>query len=275
MTCCARRGKPPTLLRIRSIVGLLPLIAAEIVPDELFQRFPAVSRPRRLVHPASSGTGAARRQLARAERLRATVCWRSCADAASTRSDAHARRDGVSYRPTACARCRAIISTILMRSRSPARRSASNTSPAKARRGSTAATPTGEGPVWAPINFLLIQALRKLQPVLLWRRFPDRACPTGSQKPTSTSGRRGRRIVAPFQSLFLKDADGPPALSGGDWPLFDDDPQNFRDRVAVLRIFSRRHRARLRRLASNRLDGVVAALMRTPKSRTEDAPIEH
>ena len=32
--------QPPMLLRIRSIVGLLPIVAAEIVPDALFERFP-------------------------------------------------------------------------------------------------------------------------------------------------------------------------------------------------------------------------------------------
>ena len=72
-------GQDATLLRIRSVVGLLPIVAAEIVPSDLFDALPAIPR----AHAngscsigrswrASSPTGASPTPTA-------TGCWRSCA----------------------------------------------------------------------------------------------------------------------------------------------------------------------------------------------------
>ena len=89
------------------------------------------------------------------------------------------------------------------------------------------------GPIWAPINFLLIEALRKLH-----RYFGDEfrvECPTGSQT-YLTLDEIADELSRRFQSLFLKDADGSARLSGRDGRGFDDDP-NFRDRLQFFEYF--------------------------------------
>ena len=77
----------------------------------------------------------------------------------------------------------------------------------------SAATRTGAGPIWMPVNGLIIRALLQYYTLLRRRlhgRVPDRLGP--ADEPVPRSPRRSRRRLA---SIFLRDADGRRPVYGG------------------------------------------------------------
>ena len=108
------------------------------------------------------------------------------------------------------------------------------------------------GPVWMPVNFLLIESLRKYH-----RFFGDSftvECPTGSGNRVTLNGvadELRRRLAA----LFLP-VEGWPRPCHGSFGRFADDPHWRGDHVhAVLRVLRRRDRPRAGSEPSDRLDG--------------------
>ena len=224
-------GQAPRLLRIRSIVGILPIIAAEVVPDELFKRFPQF-RARAdwyIKH--------------RPELARLVSNWRE-PNAGGDRLLAVTRRR----------RLKAVLARMLDETeflspygvRSVSRYHLDHPfeitlggkdftlkyEPGEGETRIYGGNSNWRGPVWAPINYLLIQTLRKLH-----RFYGDDfqiACPTGSETFLSLAG-VADELSRRFQSLFLKDSNGRRPCQA-QWPRFDDDPY-FRDRLQFFEYF--------------------------------------
>jgi hypothetical protein len=88
------------------------------------------------------------------------------------------------------------------------------------------------GPIWFPVNFLIIQALRE------YHRYYGNGfqveCPTGSGQMKTldqVATELGRRIAR----IFLRDGDGKRPVFG-DSPMFNDDP-NWRDLIPFYEYF--------------------------------------
>jgi hypothetical protein len=224
-------GQAPSLLRIRSIVGLLPLIAAEVIPDELFERFPQF-RARAdwyIQH--------------RPELARLVSNWRA--------PNAHGDRLLAVMRKR---RLNAVLTRMLDETeflspygvRSVSRHHLDHPyeitlggktftlkyEPGEGETRIYGGNSNWRGPVWAPINFLLIQALRKL-----YRFYGDEfqmACPTGAQTMMNLD-EVADELSRRFQTLLLKGADGRRPCQAA-WPRFDGDP-HFRDRLQFFEYF--------------------------------------
>ena len=109
------------------------------------------------------------------------------------------------FRRTAFARSRDSTATILTCCASTAPNIAWTTSPASPAPDCSAATPTGAGPIWFPVNFLLVESLQKFHHYLgddFKVEFP-----TGSGKMMTlweVAGELSRRMT----SIFLRDENG-------------------------------------------------------------------
>ena len=105
------------------------------------------------------------------------------------------------------------------------------------------------GPVWIPVNYLLIESLYEFH-----RYYGDEfrvEYPTGSGKKFSLSeiaDDLARRVT----TLFLKDAEGVRPVMAA-YPMLQADPRSQRSRT-VPRVLSRRQRTWRRRFASDRLE---------------------
>ncbi len=208
-------GEAPTLLRIRSAVGLLPIVAAEVLPDELFARFPHFRaraewflqhRPElaRLVSDWREPNAKGDRLLAllRRRRLKATLA--RMLDETEFLSP-HGVRSVSRYHLDHPYEIELSGKKFTLAYE-----------PGEGETRIYGGNSNWRGPVWAPINFLLIQSLRKLH-----RYYGDEfraECPTGSQN-YLTLEEVADELSRRFQSLFLKDARGRRALSGRDAAL--------------------------------------------------------
>jgi hypothetical protein len=224
-------GQDPTLLRIRSIVGLLPIVAAEIVPNDLFERFPEFRarvdwfvqhRPElaRLVANWREPNANGDRLLAILRRRRLNALLTRMLDETEFLSP-HGVRSVSRYHLDHPYEIGLAAQTFSLKYE-----------PGEGETRIYGGNSNWRGPVWAPINFLLIQALRKLN-----RYFGDEfrvECPTGSQNYLDL-GEVANELSRRFQTLFLKDAAGRRASQAA-WPRFDDDP-NFRDRLQFFEYF--------------------------------------
>ena len=106
-------------LRIRSMVGIIPLFAVEVLEQDVIDRLPGFKkrlewflkhRQDLARHITLLRLGCRRRRTAH-EHV-ASAAGHSVARAAGARAAVRARRERSSCRRTACARCRAIITTI-------------------------------------------------------------------------------------------------------------------------------------------------------------------
>ena len=223
--------QPPTLLRIRSAVGLLPIVAAEIVPDALFARFPQFRaraewflehRPElaRLVSNWRVPNAQGDRLLALTRRRRLKAALARMLDETEFLSP-HGVRSVSRYHLDHPYEIELGGQTFKL-----------TYEPGEGETRIYGGNSNWRGPIWAPINYLLIQALRKLH------RFYGDAfrveCPAGSGNYLSLAG-VADELSRRFQSLFLKDADGRRAYQA-DTPRFDDDP-HFRDRLQFFEYF--------------------------------------
>ena len=132
-------------LKVRSMVGLIPLFAVETLEPELCAKVPEFTE--RLdwflnYRPDLAGAGLA---LERAGQRRAPAAVAAARQPHEEAAEADARRDRSSCPTTACARSRGITASTRTRSTGTASASRSNTSRANRRRGCSAAIRTGAG----------------------------------------------------------------------------------------------------------------------------------
>ena len=118
------------------------------------------------------------------------------------------------------------------------------------------------GPIWMPVNYLIIESLQKFH-----HYYGDDfkvECPTGSGRYLTldeVADELSRAADAGCSCATRTGAGRSSATSA----LLQNDP-HFRDYVLVLRVLPRRHRPRRRRVAPDRLDrpGRQAAAAETP-----------
>ena len=166
------------------------------------------------------------------------------------RADArpHARHRRSSCRPTASGRCRSTTSTTRSRSSSTASTPPSTTSRPSPQSGLFGGNSNWRGPVWFPVNYLLIQALTRFGRYLGDDFLVEHPTGSGTKRTLAeVADDLGDRLI----DLFRADADG-------NRPAFGGDPRFARRRLArpapVLRVLPRRHRRRPRRVPPDRLD---------------------
>ena len=124
------------------------------------------------------------------------------------------------------------------------------TSLASRRTGLFGGNSNWRGPIWFPVNYLLIESLQKFH-----HYFGDDVkveCPTGSGQ-MLTLAEVATELSRRLSCLFLRDQAGRRPVFG-DEERFQQDP-HWRDLVPFPRVLPRRHRSRRRRKSPDRLDG--------------------
>ena len=243
-------------LRVRSLVGLLPMCAATVLEPGSLERVPEsageVGAVRRGVQGFDPGAGAAARAGRRRE---ATAVARRRRPAAADPGD-HARRVGVP-RPVRDSRDLALPRRAPVRVRH--RRTALSRrvrAGGVAARGCSAGTRTGAGPVWFPMNLVILRGLRQLHAY-----YGDNLkveCPTGSgieMNLLEVAEEIGRRLI----SIFLRDDDGRRPVFGGIEP-FQSDP-HWRDLLLFHEYFHGDNGAGLGASHQTGWTGLVALLL--------------
>ena len=131
-------------LKVRSLVGLLPLCASTVFESDAVERFPKLMEmialfrkrhPEVVAHVAPTDRGSSATTGAGCCRSSTRRSWSACSPTCSTRTS--------SSGPTAFARCRGITWTIRSCFTSVVRSTRSSTCPASRTPGCSAATPTG------------------------------------------------------------------------------------------------------------------------------------
>ena len=121
--------------------------------------------------------------------------------------------------------------------------------PAESDTGMFGGNSNWRGPIWMPVNALIIRAL--LQYYTYYGNDFTVECPTGSGRQMNLY-QVAEEISRRLANIFLKDKDGRRPVYGGT-RKFQEDP-HWRDLPAVLRILPRRQRGRPWRQPSDRLD---------------------
>ena len=208
----ARRRREPIPLRVRSMVGLIPLFAVEVLE-------------RRAARPAArrSASGmqwflenrpdlAAHDRLHAAERRRPRprCCWRSRRASGSSACCATCSTRTSSSRRTASARCRAYHDEHPYVLRLDGERATSvDYEPGESDSGLFGGNSNWRGPVWFPLNYLLIEALERYHH--FYGDDLQVECPTGSGKLHEPRARSRASSSARLARLFLPDARRPRA----------------------------------------------------------------
>ena len=246
----ASRTARATRLKVRSIVGLLPLAAVAVFEEDILAKLPkfrerarqfigAPSRARRQHapardSPASPTAACCRSSTRRSCAASSRACW--------TRRSSSAR--------TAFARCRATTSSTRTCSATTGQEYRVAYVPGDSDTGMFGGNSNWRGPVWMPINFLLYT--RAAAPLCLLRRglqgrMPDRF---GADDDAAGGGAGARRAPVPDLPARHVRRVGPAHGAA----------HKFKRRSAlarpgaVLRILPRRHRRRHRRQPPDRLD---------------------
>ena len=226
-------------LKVRSLVGLIPLLAVETIEPELLERLPDFRRAHGVVPEASARPGRPGLALARAGRGRAAAagagarpphearCCKRMLDPDEFLSD-YGVRVAQQYHlehPYA-----------LRRRRRELRRS--TTSRPSRRTGLFGGNSNWRGPIWFPINYLLIEALQKFH-----HYYGDDflvECPTGSGQIADAVAGRRRALAPPDRASSCATPTGGAPVFGGSRAV-PERPALARP-PALLRVLPRRHR---------------------------------
>jgi hypothetical protein len=242
-------------LRVRSLVGLLPLIAVEILEPETLETMPTFDRR---IHWFIENRPYLRREMADVDRCgERNRHLLAILTPERLRSALHYMLDESEF-----------LSNYGIRSLSkfheahPYRLVVNGQTfhidyqPAESRSGLFGGNSNWRGPVWFPINYLLIEALRKFH-----RYYGDNfqvECPTGSGTMLSLNAvadELGRRLVR----IFLPDAKGRRPVYGG-VDVLQNDP-HWRDKVLFYEYFHGDNGAGLGASHQTGWTGLVAELI--------------
>ena len=236
-------------LKVRSMVGLIPLFAVETLEPEMLDRLPGFKRRLEwfVEHRHDLTDNVACMRTPGDERAPAAVGRHRRATAA--RAALHARRAGV---PVAVRHPRAVAVP-----QGPAvsccgvdgHEHRVDYEPGESTTGLFGGNSNWRGPIWFPVNYLLIESLQKFH-----HYFGDDVkveCPTGSGQ-MLTLAEVATELSRRLSSLFLRD-DARPAPGVRRRGALSAGPELARP-GAVPRVLPRRHRPRRRREPSDRLD---------------------
>jgi len=216
-------------LKVRSIVGLMPLLAVETLEPDLLERMPAFRRRMRwflanrpeLSHLVASwddpGVGE-RRLLALVHGHRMKALLRRMLDEDEFLSSHGIRSLSRIHREEPFVLELAGVRNVV------------DYEPAESRSGLFGGNSNWRGPVWFPINYLLIEALQKFDHY--YGPEFQVECPTDSGR-LATLGSVADQLGTRLSSIFLRDADGRRPVFGASPPItaasggLDDDPLFF------------------------------------------------
>src|SRR6266516_321212 len=216
-------------LRVRSMVGLIPLLACTVLDEEALDRFPGFAkrmrwflenRPDLARHIAWAETGRGRRLLAIPSRERLARVLRYMLDENELLSPHGIRSLSRAHRE------RPFVLTVDRQEYEV------HYTPAESDSGLFGGNSNWRGPVWFPLNYLLAEALER------YHHFYGDAlrveCPTGSGRLMNLA-EVAQELYRRLASLFVPDADGRRPCQGPD-PRFRDDP-HWRDLVTFAEFF--------------------------------------
>jgi hypothetical protein len=244
------------LLRLRSIVGLLPLLAADTIDEALIDRLPGFKKRMQwfidhrtdltdTLAPITECGIEQRRILSLVNRPRLERILQRMLDEAEFLSPHGIRSLSKHYEQNPFEQP---IHGMTFRV---------DYEPAESRTGMFGGNSNWRGPVWFPINFLLIEALQRYNHYYgenLQVEFP-----TGSGDRVNLK-EVAKRISQGLSSLFLPGPDGKrPVYNGNE--LFQDDPQ-FRDKVLFYEFFNGDTGAGLGASHQTGWTGLVAKLLK-------------
>ena len=250
-TCCGCPTARRMRLKVRSMVGLLPLCASTVFEADVADALSEADGDDRAVPeaPSRSWCRTWRRPTRGSSATRAGGCcrsstrrsWSACSATCSTRTSFSAR--------TASARSRAITWTIRSSFWVGGQEYKVQYLPAESNTGMFGGNSNWRGPVWMPVNVLIVRALLNL-----YGFYGDDfkvECPTGSGQ-YMTLFEVAQEISRRLASTFLRDAERPAAglrrhrEVPGRSALARSDP--------VLRVLPRRQRRRARRQPPDGVD---------------------
>ncbi|HQR44409.1 MAG TPA: glucosidase [Thermoanaerobaculia bacterium] len=226
-----RPGEPPSPIRARSMVGFVPLFGASTVPAETFGRFPEFNRRREwfvahrpeltqsvepMVVPGPRGTLIL--GLVREDQLRRML--EKLLDESEFLSP-HGVRSVSKHHESS-----PLVLEI------DGREYRLDYEPGESRTGLFGGNSNWRGPVWVPVNWMIILALRNFH--LYWGDTLQVECPTGSGRMTTldkAAGEIARRVA----SIFLRDREGRRPVHGA-CRLFQQDP-HWRDLIPFHEYF--------------------------------------
>ncbi|HET7249645.1 MAG TPA: hypothetical protein VFI79_07355 [Gemmatimonadales bacterium] len=221
-------------LRVRSMVGLLPLIACEVIEEEAITRLagfrkrmhwflenrPDVARTIACMHPKGGGDGCTHRLLAIPTRERLTRVLRYLLDEREFLSPYGLRSVSAVHRE------HPYVVEVL------GQRHEVQYDPGDSNTRLFGGNSNWRGPVWFPLNYLLVEALERYD-----HFYGDTLTveyPTGSGH-QATLGAVAQDLAARLSSLFLRDPGGNRPCHGGD-PRYATDPY-WRDLVLFHEFF--------------------------------------
>ena len=205
-TCCAI-GDERIPLRVRSMVGLLPAVRGDDARPGTLERLPDFAARLRWFVEQQAAVRRATSTTATSATATRAGCWRSSARTGSPHPRPAARRGRAPVAARRAARCRPATAT----SRSPSssagmRPRASTTSRASRTTGLFGGNSNWRGPVWFPVNALVVDALRAYG-----RFFGDDLTvehPTGSGQPADAAPRSPTTSPTASSRSFREGPDG-------------------------------------------------------------------
>ena len=251
-------------LRVRSMVGLIPLFAVEVLEPSSLRALPDFTARARLVARAtgptsrsSSRAGASRARatrvllsLLRGHRMKALL--RRMLDETEFLSGHGVRAVSKAHaaRSPSCSSIGGMRFTVRLRARRIRRRRLFG------------GNSNWRGPVWMPVNYPDRRVALRSSTAIYGDDFRVE-CPTGSGPVPDAAGGRARALRAGWRGSSCADRTGG-GRCFGDSALLQDDP-HFRDHILVPRVLPRRHRPRPRRGAPDGLDRACRAAPAAPR----------
>jgi hypothetical protein len=245
-----------TRIKVRSLVGLLPMCAATVVEPDVIERYPRIAErwPRSWT---ATGPAGQHRRSAAAGRARPAPAVPGQRGPAAPHAGADAGRGPSSSARTGSGRSPAGTWSIPTSSRSTGQSTGSSTSRRVDQR-MFGGNSNWRGPVWFPVNLLLIKAL--LQHYRYYGDDLKVECPTGSGTMMTlfeVAQELSRRLV----TTFLRGEDGRRPVYG-EAALFQDDP-HWRDHVLFYEYFHGDNGAGLGASHQTGWTGLVARLIQS------------
>ena len=242
-------------VKVRSMVGLLPLAAVAIFPAEVVERFPVAIERIRAFHAKHSELTASIHDFSKpgvnGRRMLAVVN-----EDKLRRVLAHLLDEEKFLAPYGI---RALSREHLdnpFRVQVHGQEYSVQYLPAESDSGMFGGNSNWRGPIWMPVNTLLVRAL--LQYYQYYGDDFKVECPTGSGN-LMTLFDVAREITDRLAAIFLRDADGNRPVFGGS-PTFQDDP-HWRDYILFYEYFHGDNGAGLGASHQTGWTGVVARLM--------------
>ena len=246
-----------TRIKVRSLVGLLPLCATTVIEADVIDRYPEIAARVRAFLERNRGPARQHRRPAGARRPRPATAVTGERGQAAPHPGADARRGAVPG-PARDPLDLALAPRPPIRLRRRRGRVPGQYEPAESTSGMFGGNSNWRGPVWFPINLLLVRAL--LQHYRYYGDDLKVECPTGSGT-MMTLFEVAQELSRRLAGTFLRGGDGRRPVYGGN-TLFQEDP-HWRDLILFYEYFHGDNGAGLGASHQTGWTGLVARLIQS------------